>query len=381
MENFTAYNPTSLHFGKNICSNLTDILKIYGKKVFLIYGKGSITKNGIYQDISKKLADAKFEVIEFSGIKPNPILEDIENAIDTAYRENPDIILAIGGGSVIDSAKIISVCINGKLDPWKVVKGKEKPLSAIPVITVLTLAATGTEMNHFAVIQNQKTKEKIGYRNNLMYPKHSFLDPEFTYTVSDNQTAYGISDIIAHSLENYFGYGVSGIADRFSIQIISECLRYAPLVLKEPNNYEYRANIMMLSTCALNGITAYGKTGGDWGVHAIGHTLSMLFDTPHGASLSIAYPAWLKLMKNLIPEKIQTLSTYLFNNDNIDEFINHLIQFYLSIGAPVTLQDIGIELKHREQIFNLMSRNKVSGYVYPLSENDYNQILDYMYGK
>jgi alcohol dehydrogenase YqhD (iron-dependent ADH family) len=381
MENFNAYNPTSLHFGKNVCRKLPEILKTYGRRILFIYGKGSVIQNGIYNELMSLLDHAGFEITEFSGIKPNPVIEDIENAVRMGIKEKSDMILAVGGGSVIDSAKFVSICIPANFNPWDIVTGIQKPLSFVPLISVLTLAATGTEMNQFAVIQNHNTNEKVGFGSPLMYPKHSFLDPQYTFSVPLNQTAYGISDIIAHAFENFFGIGKSRIADKFAVQIISECMHFAPLVLSEPQNYEYRSNIMMLSTCALNGITVYGKTGGDWAVHSIGHTLSMLFDTPHGASLSIAYPAWFKLMKTRIPEKIKTLSKYLFGNDNIDDFINRMLSFYKSILSPVSLLEVGITPSNREKIFELMKNNKVTGNAHPLSENDYRFLLNEMYGK
>lgn len=377
MENFKLYNPTVLHFGENVVDKLSSKIKKYGNKVLFVLGKGSVIKHGYYDIVTKHLEENNIEHIDFKGIKPNPGIEDVNDAIKIGIENNVELVLALGGGSAIDSAKIIALCIKENLNAWDVVKGKIEPKEALPIITILTIAATGTEMNHFAVIQNKKTKEKVGFRNELMYPKHSFLDPKFTYSVPTNYTAFGIVDIIAHSLENYFGEGDSPLSDRFSASIIIETMNFAPLVLKEANNYEYRANMMLQSTYALNGTLASGKISGDWGVHAIGHTLSVLYDIPHGASLSIAYPAWLKLMKSKIPERIKTISKLIFNIEDIDLFIEKLETFFTSINSPINLFEAKIYEDKKEDIVNLMTRNKISGYNYKF--NEYDEIVNLMF--
>ncbi len=380
MNNFTINNPTVIHFGNNIIKDLPDVVSKYGKKVFLMYGKGSVIKHGYYEIIKNLLETSGFEITEYSGIKPNPVVEDVEKAVKKGIENKVDVILALGGGSVIDSAKATALCIPENLTPWDVVKYKSEPKKALPLVTILTLAATGTEMNAFSVIQNNKTKEKLGFGYPpLSFPKHSFLNPEFTYTVPPDYTAYGIVDIIAHALENFFGNGNSPLADRFSASIIKEAMYFAPLVLEEPDNYEYRANILLQSTCALNGITAYGKTGGDWGVHSVGHILSLLYDMPHGASLSVAYPAWFKLQKESIPERLKTLSKLLFDTEDIDKFIGKIEDFFLSLNCPVSLKTEGFDISEKEQIREVMKQNKVSGSNYELSDNDIEKITDLMF--
>jgi len=379
MENFVAYNPTAIHFGKDVINDLAGTIKPYGKKALLIYGKGSAVKYGYYRKVIDILNKADFQVVEYSGIKSNPIVQDADNAVELGIREKVDLIIALGGGSVIDTAKAVALCIPEKYKVWDVVKGKVIPGKAIPIITILTLSAAGTEMNHFSVIQNHETNEKLGFRNPAMFPKHSFLDPQYTYTVSPDYTSYGTADIIAHAFENYFGYGESPLADRFAASIVKECMHYGPLVLKDPTNYEYRANIMLNSSCALNGTTIYGKTGGDWGTHAIGHILSILYDTPHGASLSIAYPAWLKLFKDRIPERIKKLGILIFNTEDVDLFISKLESFFRSINCPVYLEDIGLTQENKKEILSLMNKNKISGSHVYLNTADYEKVLDLMY--
>lgn len=379
MNNFTINNPTVLHFGKDVLKELPDTLKEYGKNILLIYGKGSVVKNGYYQNVINLLKEESFNITEYSGIKSNPLIEDVEKAVKKGIENKVDTVLALGGGSVIDTAKTVAVSIPENLNPWDLVTMKLTPQKSLPVITILTLAATGTEMNPYAVIQNHETNEKIGFGYPVMFPKHSFLNPEYTYTVPEDYTAYGITDIIAHSLENFFGNGNSPLADRFAASIVNEAMFFAPLVLENPDNYEYRANILLQSTCALNGITSYGKSGGDWGVHSVGHILSLLYDMPHGATLSVAYPAWFKLMKNRIPERIEKLSELVFLHKDVNRFILDLETFFKSIDCPVSLKSEGFAETEKDVILKLLKKNKVSGSNFKLSDNDLEELVELMF--
>ena len=378
MENFTAYNPTKLHFGKNIIEELSEATLEYGKRVLLIYGKGSVQRNGIYDNVIQQLRSIDAEIFEYSGIKSNPIIDDVLEAAQIGKLNNIDVIIAVGGGSVIDSAKITALAIANNTDPWAIMKYKVKPKSSIPLIAVLTIAATGTEMNGAAVIQNHETGEKIGYVSMLNYPKHSFLDPEYTFSVPKNYTAYGVVDLIAHALEAYFGEGEASLSDRFVVAIIKEAMEYGPLVLQEPENYDYRANIMWAATTALNGMTNYGRKNGDWGVHDIGHNISYLFDTPHGATLSIAYPAWLRLQKDRLPERITHLGNQLFEVNTVDETIEKFEIFFKSIDCPVRLSDLNINKEKQEEITKQMIKNKINGMVHEFSDEDRIKIVELM---
>ncbi|MBT3208002.1 MAG: iron-containing alcohol dehydrogenase [Bacteroidetes bacterium] len=379
MENFVHFNPTKVHFGKDVLVGLGKTAKKYGSKALLLYGKASIKENGIYDKLIEELNSEKITIHEYSGIKPNPILKDVENAIKLAKQKKCEIIVAVGGGSVIDSAKIISLCFHENQNVWDVVKGKSKANKAMPLLAILTLAATGSEMNQFAVLQNPETKEKIGFGHSLMFPKHSFLDPQFTFSVSKSQTTNGIVDLIAHSLEAFFAKGNSPLSDRFIASIILETMQFSEKLLQEPNNYELRARMMWAATCALNGTAYSGKaSSGDWGVHDIGHTLSFLYDLPHGQTLSIAYPAWLKFHLNKIPERISELGKLIFGTENPELTIEKLIVFFKAIESPCYLSEIGFSEKNRNEILELMKRNKVSGMNHFLSDNDYEEIVDYM---
>ncbi len=378
MENFIAYNPTKIHFGKDVINDLPEIINQYGKKVLLMYGKGSIKRNGIYDNIMQQLNNAGAKVVEYSGIKPNPVIEDVRKAVDLGRKEAVDAILAVGGGSVIDSAKVSATCIPEGHEPWKVMKQEIEPEKATPVLAVLTLAATGTEMNPNAVVQNPETGEKIGLVNPLIYPKHSFLDPEFTASVPKNYTAYGVADLVAHSLEEYFGTGEATLSDRIVYSIINEAREFAPKLLRNLSDYELRAKILWASTMALNGFTSYGRKTGDWGVHAIGHTFSFLYDTPHGATLSIAYPAWMKLQKDRIPERIKELGRNLFHVNNVEATIEKIETFFKQIECPVRLGQVNIGSNKKQDVVELMKKNKVTGAAQKLEGNDYEHLFDLM---
>lgn len=379
MVDFKIDNPTVVHFGKNVINNLGKVVSKYGKKVLFVYGKGSIKSNGIYDAVMEQLQNIHAEVTEFGGIKPNPIVEDVNEAVELGREKDVDVIVAVGGGSVIDSAKIISITIPLETSAWRVMIQMAKPNKSIPVISVLTLAATGTEMNQFAVLQSDQAKKKLGIGYKEMYPKHSFLNPEFTFTVPKNYTAYGIVDLIAHAMENYFGKGEATLSDRFVFAVVEEAVDYGPSLLNNLQDYGLRAKIMYASTNALNGLTMYGRESGEWGVHDMGHVISVLFDTPHGATLSIVYPAWLKHHKTKISDRITELGKAVFGVGSADETIAKLEAFFRSIESPVRLQEAGITQKDRNELETTMIRNKVNGMHHKLEKTDVEKIIDLMY--
>lgn len=375
MLNFTAFNPTRLHFGKGAVNELGSEACKLGKHALLVYGGGSVKSNGSYADTLGQLRKHHIRITEFDGIKPNPRAEDVVEAARLGRERGVDMVVAVGGGSVIDSGKIISICIAWECDVWELMTGKYKPASALPLIAVLTLAATGTEMNGTAVLQNQATREKIGYRNELIYPAHSFLDPAYTLTVPEDQTTYGIVDLVAHCLEAWFGEGDASLADRFVLAIIGEAMEYGPLLKKDPGNYELRAKIMWAATNALNNTTLYARKSGDWGVHRIGHVLSYLYDTPHAATLSIIYPAWIKVMQPRARERIESLGLALFGTGQPDHVSEHLKVFFSGLGSPVKCQEAGIVQTNSHEILELLIQNKAEGFHYGLSDMEREKIL------
>jgi hypothetical protein len=378
IKNFTAYNPTRLHFGEGVIDKLGKVTFGYGKKALFLYGKGSAVKFGYYDQVMDQLKSAGLNIVEYSGIKPNPIIEDVREASLLAKKHKVDVIVALGGGSVIDSAKIIALSVATGEDGWDIMKHKVTADKALPLVCILTLAATGTEMNAAAVVQNHQTGEKIGYVNPETFPKESFLDPSFTVSVPKNYTAYGIVDLIAHALEVYFGEGEPSVIDDFTFAIIKDAMKAGPELLSHPENVDLRAKIMLDATLALNGITSYGKKGGDWGVHSIGHELSLLFDTPHGATLSIAYPAWLRLHKDRCPGRISKLGKNLFGTESVDETIDGITKFFQQIQSPVNLSEAKIPTGQKQAILTQMSSNQVSGSFHKLAKNDLAKLVDFM---
>ncbi len=377
MENFTAYNPTTLHFGRNVLTQLAETLRPFGTRVLLLYGGGSIKKSGLYDRVMNDLAARGFSVTEFSGIRSNPIIEDVDAAAALGRDHGVDVILAVGGGSVIDSAKIVSVAIPVQRAAWDFFDGQLKPDRAIPLVAVLTLAATGSEMNPFAVVSNHTRGIKGAFGCPLTFPKHSFLDPALTLTVPKDYTAFGIADLIAHCFEAWFGVGETTLTDRIVVAIVKEAMEYGPKLLDDLHNYEYREKIMFAATMALNGVTMYGRSSGDWGVHSAGHVLSLLHDVPHGASLTIVYPAWLRHFRDRLGDRIAQLGTALFDTPlTAAESIDRIESFFRSIGCPVRLSEQGVAGEAREAILRSMIHSRVNGGHMKMQAEDYEKIID-----
>lgn len=379
MENFTYYNPTKLHFGREVINELGEAASEYGTKALLVYGKGSIKRNGIYDKIIQQFADHGIKFVEYEGIKSNPVVDDVDAAVDLAREYGAEMIVAVGGGSVIDSGKAISITAPSDKKAWGFYSREARPEKALPLLAILTLAATGTEMNPVSVLQNHGTNQKVGFAHPLMYPAHSFLDPQNTYSVSRAYTAYGIADLTAHSLEAYFGVGDASLSDKIVFAIIREAMEYGPALLNEPKNYDLRAKIMYAATIALNGLTNNGRVSGDWGVHALGHEMSLLFDVPHGASLTIAYPAWLKFHKQKLNGRITELGQELFGVDDADETIRRLEAFFTKIECPIRLSDIKLNDDFQKKaLLESMNKNKAQGIHHKLSNQEREEILELM---
>ncbi len=379
-DQFVIYNPVKLHFGKQVVEKLGKAASSLGKKALLVYGKGSVKRNGAYDDTVESLRKAGVEIVEYQGIKPNPIVEDVDKAAELGRKEGVDMVVAVGGGSVLDSAKYIAITIPAANSCWGYATGKIKPKAALPILGVLTLAATGSEMNPLGVVQHDKEKKKIGYGHPLMFPKHSFLDPSYTTSVPADYTAYGIVDLVAHALEGWFGEGDASLTDRFIVSIINEAIEYGPRLMADPENYELRSKIMFAATMALNGLTNQGKKTGDWGVHGIGHAMSVLWDIPHGASLSIAFPAWLTLQQNRIPNRIEELGYATFQTNTVDDTIRAMKNFFRELGSPVSLAEAGVNAgeEAQQELLEVMRINKVDGNVHKLSDDDYQSLIKHM---
>jgi len=349
MNNFTYHNPTKILFGKDTTDRLAEEMKDRGENILFVYGGGSIKKNGLYDRVMRQLKGKK--VYELAGVDPNPRLTTVRQGIKICREKQIDFILAVGGGSAIDCAKAISIGALYEGDVWDFYKGKAQPAAAIPVGAILTLAATGTEMNGNSVITNMETKEKIGFSGILLlHPVFSILDPCNTYTVPNHQLANGCVDMLSHLYECYFSFpDDTPIQDGLAETIMRTVFDQVFVALEKPDDYDARANLMWCGTLALNDIIPLGKDG-DWGCHAIEHVLSAHYDIPHGAGLAIITPPYMKYLCRFNPAKYKQ---YAVNVLGIDpdgrsdyevglEGIAKTKSLFKKMGAPVSLSEVGI---------------------------------------
>ncbi|MGJ9458286.1 iron-containing alcohol dehydrogenase [Oceanobacillus sp. CF4.6] len=352
MENFVYQNPTKLIFGKGQLDKLSDEIKPYGKRVLIVYGGGSIKRNGVYDNVINELGKIGAEVFELSGVEPNPRITTVRKGVEICKNEAIEFLLAVGGGSTIDCTKAIAVGATTEADMWDVVTKKVKAESALPFGTVLTLAATGSEMNAGSVITNWETNEKHGWGSPFSFPRFSILDPVHTFSVPRDQTIYGIVDMMSHVLEHYFHQTPNtAIQDRWCEGILLTIIETAPKLLGQPDNYDYRSTVMLGGTLALNNMLNMGYQG-DWATHNLEHAVSAVHDIPHGGGLAILFPNW---MKHVLDEenapRFKQLAIRVFGVDATGksdkevglEGIDRLSDFWSSIGAPSTLADYNID--------------------------------------
>ncbi|NBI28533.1 iron-containing alcohol dehydrogenase [Chengkuizengella marina] len=358
MENFTFYNPTQLIFGKGQMQQLTKEVPKYGQKVLVVYGGGSIKRNGIYDKVMSYLKDIDTEIFELSGVEPNPRLTTVHKGVDICKNEGIEFLLAVGGGSVIDCTKAIAAGARLDGDIWEVITRKKAAVDALPFGTVLTLAATGSEMNAGSVITNWETNEKYGWGSPAVFPKFSILDPENTFTVPRDQTIYGIVDMMTHVLEQYFHHiENTPLQDRMCESVLQTVIETAPLLLNDLENYNHRETILYNGTIALNGMLSMGYRG-DWATHNIEHAVSAVYDIPHAGGLAILFPNWMKHNLAANVGRFKQLATRVFDVETEGktdkevalEGIEKLSAFWSSLGAPSTLADYDIDDKNLESI-------------------------------
>ncbi|MBY0096920.1 iron-containing alcohol dehydrogenase [Mesobacillus maritimus] len=351
MDNFTFWNPTKLIFGKGQLEQLKTEVPKYGKKVLVVYGGGSIKRNGLYDDVMNLLNGLGAQVYELAGVEPNPRLSTVHKGVNLCKEEGIEFLLAVGGGSVIDCTKLIAAGAKYDGDAWDLVTKKAFAKEALPFGTVLTLAATGSEMNAGSVITNWETNEKYGWGSPAVFPKFSILDPVNTYTVPKNQTIYGIVDMMSHVFEHYFHLEENtDFQDRMCEGLLLTVMETAPKLLEDLENYDHRATILYSGTMALNGMLSMGFRG-DWATHNIEHAVSAVYDIPHGGGLAILFPNWMKHNLHVKPERFAKLAERVFGvnpegkpTEEVGlEGIEKLREFWNSIGAPSRLADYDID--------------------------------------
>ncbi|MGH1443659.1 MAG: iron-containing alcohol dehydrogenase [Exiguobacterium profundum] len=383
MERFQYHNPTKLLFGKGQLESLRTEIPRYGDRVLLLYGGGSIKANGLYEEVTALLADMQVTVVELSGVEPNPRLTTVQTGIDLVHEHQIDLILAVGGGSVIDCAKGIAAGAKYDGNPWDIVTRQVPVTDALPIGTVLTLAATGSEMNGGAVITNWEAQDKRSFGSPLTYPKFSVLDPTYTLSVPANQTVYGIVDIMSHVFEQYFHASENALLqERFGESILRTMMETAPRLVQNLNDFNARETMLLNGTFALNGTLSMGvKT--DWATHMIEHAVSAVYDIPHGGGLAILFPEWLRYVGKTRPERIIQLGERVFGIDVngksdevlVEETVQALQEFWTSIGAPSRLSDYEIDATHLELMAErAMVAEQIGQYV-PLRQQDVSAIL------
>jgi alcohol dehydrogenase YqhD (iron-dependent ADH family) len=349
MQNFELYNPTNLVFGKGQIEKLSDLIP-KGTKILLAYGGGSIFKNGIYEQVTNNLKG--FEIVEFSGIEPNPHYETLMKAVAIIKEEKIDFILAVGGGSVIDGVKFISAAANFEGNPMDILH-KRLPIkqNVVPFGTVLTLPATGSEMNSGSVVTIESTQEKLAFGGSALFPKFSICDPTVIESLPKRQLQNGVVDAFTHVMEQYLTYPHEGyLQDRIAEGILLTLIEIGPKVVENPKDYTLASNFMWSCTMALNGLISKGVPN-DWATHMIGHELTALYGIDHARTLAIIAPSLYKVMFETKKEKLAQYGKRIFKLEGTEdeianEAINKTVEFFHKMGIDTKLSDYTKEYKH-----------------------------------
>ena len=383
MQNFDYQTPTRLIFGKGVVEKLPEVLAPLGKKVLLTYGGGSIKKTGLYQKVLELLKG--FEIVELSGIQPNPKYNpSVLEGVRLCKEHKIDVILSVGGGSVLDCSKAIAAgaCYDG--DPWDLISYKVKAQAALPIVDIITLAATGSEYDCGGVISRTETNDKIGYMDEHLFPAASFLDPTYTFTVSRKQTAAGIADAMNHTIEQYFTGDSTLLNDGFCESMLRSLMVNGRKCLESPEDYTARAEMMFCCTLGCNGILSMGSSPSGWPCHAIEHALSAYYDITHGEGLAIITPPWMRhILSERTLERFVKYGVNVFGIDaTLDEWeiankaIDATYDFFKSIGIPMSLREVGIDDSRLDEMAHHIAVNEglENAYV-PLDEKAIKEIL------
>ncbi len=350
MQNFVFENPTKIIFGKGQIAKIGKEIGKFGRKVLMIYGQGSIKRNGVYDQVVASIREAGLELVEFSGVKSNPVLSCALEGIEVAKREKVDVILAVGGGSVMDTAKTIAAGALTDDDVWEYFVYTKAVRSALPILTVVTISASASEMNPAAVITREDSSQKYSFRSPFVQPKTSILDPTVLFTLSPAYSAYSAVDTIAHMLEPYFVNTEpnSFLQDRLVEGLMKTVMESTEAILKDPEDYDARANMMWAAILGFNGTTTAGMGRIGLPAHMMEHSLSAMYDIAHGAGLSILLPGWMRYAVEKSPAKFARLARNVFDIKEGDDLqagvagIARLKGWFSSIGAPVSLGEAKI---------------------------------------
>lgn len=378
MLNFNYSIPTEIFFGKGQIKVLGREIKKYGNRVLLVYGGGSIKKNGVYSEVVEILDQENIIYHELEGVEPNPRITSVRRGIEICREKDIDLVLAVGGGSTIDCSKVIAAGYYYEGDAWDIVLDSSKITDALPIASVLTLSATGSEMDKSAVISNLETNQKLGTGHPVMSPKFSILDPTYTFSVPKNQTAAGTVDIMSHIFETYFSNTKEAyLQNRMSEALLKTCINYGRKAMDNPTDYEARANLMWAGSLAINGLLSYGKET-EWSTHAMEHELSAFYDITHGVGLAILTPHWME---------------YALDESTLDKFVEYGVnvwdicsskdkmeiaklsiektkEYFRSLDMPLSLREVGIGEEKLEEMARQATECGSLGSFKPLNEKD-----------
>ncbi|MCR5796649.1 MAG: iron-containing alcohol dehydrogenase [Eubacterium sp.] len=386
MDNFQFYSPTYFEFGRGAEDKVGELLKRFGaSKVLIHYGGGSVQKSGLLDKVRANLEKANIPFFELGGVKPNPRSGLVYEGIDICKKEGVDFILAVGGGSVIDSSKAIAAGACSDEDFINFYRGKAKFDKALPVGTILTIAAAGSEGSGNSVINDEETGKKKGIRGDVLRPKFSILNPEWTMTLPVYQTAAGCTDIMAHVMERYFSNteGVE-ITDKLCEAILGTIIKEAPKAIENPKDYDARANIMWAGMLAHNNVCGVGRVQ-DWASHHMEHELSALYDVTHGAGLAVMFPAWMRYVVNINPGKLVDFARNVMEVEEAEDDmatamrgIEKFEAFLKSIGMPLTFDEIGAKEEDIDYLTEkLLGKNKTEGNYVKLEAEDVKKIYHF----
>lgn len=383
MQNFDYMTPTRLIFGRDAIAKLPEVMTQFGKKILLTYGGGSIKKIGLYQKVLEMLKG--YDIVELPGIQPNPKYDpSVLDGVRLCKEHNVEVILSVGGGSVLDCSKAIAAGAKYDGDPWDLISYKVKAKAALPIVDILTLAATGSEYDCGGVISRTETNDKIGYIDPLLFPVVSILDPVYTFTVSKKQTAAGIADAMNHTIEQYFVEDSTLLNDGFCESMLRSLMTNGRKCLENPEDYTARAEMMLACTYGCNGILALGNSYSGWPCHGIEHALSAYYDITHGEGLAIITPRW---MRHILSERtMDRFVKYGINVFGIDptlpkqeiagKAIDATYEFFESTNIPMHLREVGIDDSRIDEMAHHIAVNEGLDKAYvPLTEQDIKEIL------
>ena len=383
MQNFDYMTPTRLIFGRDAIAKLPEVMTQFGKKILLTYGGGSIKKIGLYQKVLEMLKG--YDIVELPDIQPNPKYDpSVLDGVRLCKEHNVDVILSVGGGSVLDCSKAIAAGAKYDGDPWDLISYKVKAKAALPIVDIITLAATGSEYDCGGVISRTETNDKIGYIDPLLFPVVSILDPVYTFTVSKKQTAAGIADAMNHTIEQYFVEDSTLLNDGFCESMLRSLMINGRKCLENPEDYTARAEMMLDCTYGCNGILALGNSYSGWPCHGIEHALSAYYDITHGEGLAIITPRW---MRHILSERtMDRFVKYGINVFGIDptlpkqeiagKAIDATYEFFESINIPMHLREVGIDDSRIDEMAHHIAVNEGLDKAYvPLTEQDIKEIL------